>query len=735
MIPASNERPGKEGDPHAQPPPIPGHQLLRIIGRGSYGSIWLARSDLGVLRAIKVVHRSTFSNDRPFEREYIGLKLYEPVSREHPGLVDVLQVGCLEEEGLFYYVMELADDVDGKVEEETYRPRTMATTMASRGRIPAREVIEWGIAIAEGLEFLHANKLVHRDIKPSNVIFVGGVPKIADLGLVGVLGGRTSFVGTDGFFPPEGPGSSRADIYGLGKVLYEAATAKDRLDFPELPTRLGDATEDNLLLELNQVLLKACEVNPAKRFRSAGDMARALASIRQGKSFVALRRRQERMAMAGWGAVVLAAAVMVLVAFLGVRDWMESRPIDMTIPRRLHSATLLKDGRVLAAGGYTREFPSLWSRMRASIEGIVVEGSAVKWSKAKTLHETEVFDPETNRWSRRSSMKQPRYYHAAVPLGDGRVLVAGGFYFIRGKGEGWTASAEVFHPISNTWSDAGAMHQPRSALTATVLTNNWVLFAGGGVDHVGSPACDLYDPQTEKWTTVPDLMEARYCHTASLLPDGRVIVVGGTRDHANKDGVLASTEIFDPRTRSWTRGPSLREARCEHVAAVMLDGRVLVAGGHSGKWEGNKGLKSVEIYDPVKNQWSPGPSMEHARDGASIVPPTTNSPLAVIGGTDSTFNHRGDIEVFDERHLRWVIWGRPIDSKDPRKSFYDDKLGVFILSFMLQEPRASHTSTRLSDGRILVSGGGNKSGVLRSSEVLRIQPRPGRIFMEDDAGQ
>ena len=332
-------------------------------------------------------------------------------------------------------------------------------------------------------------------------------------------------------------------------------------------------------------------------------------------------------------------------------------------------------------------------------------------------------------------MGQPRYAHAAIGLGDGRVLVAGGFYFIRGKGEGWTASAEIYDPVKNTWTNAGALHQPRSALTATKLTNGWVLFAGGGVDHVGSNACDLYSPSTGEWMTVPSLKEARYYHTASLLRDGRVLVVGGTLNHADKTGILASTEIFDPATRTWTSGPPLQDARCDHRAAVMLDGKVLIVGGHSGKWEGNKPLKSVEIYDPVKNQWSFGPSLEHARDGGAIITPTATRPLLVIGGFDSTFSHRADIEVYDEQNPRWVIWGRATDAKDPRKSFYDDKSERFILPIMMREPRGSHATTQLDDGSILVSGGWNQRGVLRSTEVLTVQPRPGRIFMEDDAGQ
>jgi len=75
---------------------------------------------------------------------------------------------------------------------------------------------------------MHSAGLVHRDIKPSNIIFVNGKPKLADIGLVVSLGDARSFVGTEGYVPPEGPGTIHADIYSLGKVLYEISTGQGR---------------------------------------------------------------------------------------------------------------------------------------------------------------------------------------------------------------------------------------------------------------------------------------------------------------------------------------------------------------------------------------------------------------------------------------------------------------------------------------------------------------------------
>src|SRR5438094_2255726 len=91
-------------------PAIPDHELIRLIGRGSYGQVWLAKNAVGTLRAIKVVYRATFEKAEHFEREFKGLQKFEPISRSHEGFVDILQLGCNEEAGCFYYVMELADD-------------------------------------------------------------------------------------------------------------------------------------------------------------------------------------------------------------------------------------------------------------------------------------------------------------------------------------------------------------------------------------------------------------------------------------------------------------------------------------------------------------------------------------------------------------------------------------------------------------------------------------------------
>src|SRR5262245_12206258 len=149
---------------------IPEHELLSPIASGAYGQVWLARNRLGVYRAVKIVHRASFDHDRPFEREFAGIKAFEPISRSHEGLVDLLQVGRDDDAGYFYYVMELADDLNAEcnvqnAESQTrsaYTPRTLASEVKRRGRLPLDECIRIGLSLAEALAHLHGQGLVHR---------------------------------------------------------------------------------------------------------------------------------------------------------------------------------------------------------------------------------------------------------------------------------------------------------------------------------------------------------------------------------------------------------------------------------------------------------------------------------------------------------------------------------------------------------------------------------------------
>jgi serine/threonine protein kinase len=288
-------------------PRIPDHEILKRIGSGSYGDVWLAQSAAGKLRAVKVVWRSRFTSQRPYEREFKGICQFEPISRAHAGVIDILHIGQDEEAGCFFYVMELADAVESAATSTPaqFEPRTLASELRARGRMSLTEVLTLGVQLADALGHLHRHRLVHRDVKPSNVIFVGGLPKLADIGLVTGADQAKSFVGTEGFIPPEGPGSVQADLFGLGRLLYEAATGKDRCEFPDLPEDLDawDAAERNGLLELNEILARACAPRPSDRHANAAELAGDLNHLLAGQSirrfYGAERRLRHAMRILG----------------------------------------------------------------------------------------------------------------------------------------------------------------------------------------------------------------------------------------------------------------------------------------------------------------------------------------------------------------------------------------------------------------------------------------------------
>jgi serine/threonine protein kinase len=172
---------------------IPEHDLVRCISRGSYGEVWLAKNITGVYRAIKIVYRRNFEHERPYEREFSGMKKFEPVSRTHDGLVDILQLGRNDRAGYFYYIMELADDSSSLRDWDWYIPHTLGEALSKRGRLSFDECLQIGISLTTALAHLHQQGLVHRDIKPSNIIFVGGTPKLADVGLVTGLADARSY--------------------------------------------------------------------------------------------------------------------------------------------------------------------------------------------------------------------------------------------------------------------------------------------------------------------------------------------------------------------------------------------------------------------------------------------------------------------------------------------------------------------------------------------------------------
>jgi WD40 repeat protein len=316
--------------------------LLRPVGRGAYGEVWLARNIMGTPRAVKIIWRRQFESDRPYDREFAGIQGYEPVSRTSDGLMQVLHVGRNDTEGYFYYVMELADDAgqgsdgvmgdwsNGQVpnpqlssspllhHSNSYSPRTLRSEMERRGHLPIADCLRIALDLVAGLACLHRHGLVHRDVKPGNIIFVNGRAKLADIGLVSTRNEGRTFVGTEGYIPPEGPGSPAADLYALGMVLYEAATGQPPERFPQTPLKWFAEGAGSERLEFHEIALKAGEGSRERRYQNAGELQADLALLQSGQSLRRVRalqrraNRSRRLALAAVVALIVAVGAVLL---------------------------------------------------------------------------------------------------------------------------------------------------------------------------------------------------------------------------------------------------------------------------------------------------------------------------------------------------------------------------------------------------------------------------------------
>lgn len=314
---APSDSKGSQHPKHAEDlrPEVPDHEILRLIGRGAYGEVWLARSVTGAYRAVKVVWREDYDDEKLYVREFEGILHYEPVARGIPGVVHILHVGQNSgKHPYYYYVMELADDAYTgiHIEPKGYVPRTLQSDMNLYGHapMPLDYVLEVGSQLAHALDGMHSEELSHCDIKPSNIVFVHGRAKLADAGSVAPNTGH-SFAGTEGYIPPDGPGTPRADVYALAKVLYEMGTGKSCMDFPELPADVPEGASHRRWIEFNEIICSAAEPRIGKNgIISAQVLAERLDELRQyaPRHHALLKRRRRRFSLIGSGIAILALA-------------------------------------------------------------------------------------------------------------------------------------------------------------------------------------------------------------------------------------------------------------------------------------------------------------------------------------------------------------------------------------------------------------------------------------------
>jgi hypothetical protein len=288
--------------------------------------------------------------------------------------------------------------------------------------------------------------------------------------------------------------------------------------------------------------------------------------------------------------------------------------------RRSHTATLLKNNQVLLAGS----FP---------------------WSNTPLLLRAELYDPGTGVFMAKGTTKS-RSWHTATLLTDGNVLLAGA------EPPAYT-STEIFDATAGSFTDAAPLLAGRQGgHTATLLRNGKVLLVGGwGASTATGSAtltsAELFDPTAGTFTSTGALATGRHSHTASMLPDGRVLIVGGwsgsvTTGGAHTGKPVATAEVYNVATGTFSAAGSLANARFRHAAATLPDGKILIAGGSdsadpSTQTAEPRPLASVELYDPAAGSLSPGPSMTMPRVGPTATVLGSGKVL-LVGGNAAGLN-------------------------------------------------------------------------------------------------
>jgi hypothetical protein len=346
----------------------------------------------------------------------------------------------------------------------------------------------------------------------------------------------------------------------------------------------------------------------------------------------------------------------------------------MTSSRFVHTATLLPDGRVLAAGGRTSQ-------------------------GGPALSSAELYDPKTGTWAPTAPMSVDRFAHTATRLPDGRVLVAGGFSAgLTTNDQPNLDTAEIYDPATGTWSPTGSMGTRRALHLAILLRDGTVLVAGGRTCNGPPPtACnstfttataELYDPATGIWTPTGSLSISHHTAGITLLPDGRAFLPGGFPSA----GAGTVAEAYDPARRTWQVVASPLVDRARGGATPLPGGRVLVAGGFPN-------TDSAEIYDPATDRWTVADRMLSAGRFNPSFTALPNGRVLVAGGG----NGGASAEVYDPVADRWRSAGVMPVARGTSSSNSNSDQGI-ILSSSTERLEADPAVCGANCGKVLIFG-------------------------------
>jgi hypothetical protein len=276
----------------------------------------------------------------------------------------------------------------------------------------------------------------------------------------------------------------------------------------------------------------------------------------------------------------------------------------MSSARYAHTATLLGNKKVLVTGGYN--------------------GTAIA--------SADLYDASTGKFTATGNLGVARLYQTATLLRNGKVLIIGG-----SGTAGTLASAELYDPATGKFTGTGDMSAPRRMHSATLLKNGKVLVAGGqnGVNFQSS--AEIYDPATGLFTPANAMSVGRVQHVAALLPNGKVLVAGGFGGTSSSAIYHASAELYDPATNSFTLTTnSMSSARwLQHSSTLQLaGGKILITGGRNGG-AGSTMLSSADVYSPATGLFSATGTLLEPRQyhSATLL---LNGKVLIAGGMATT---------------------------------------------------------------------------------------------------
>jgi len=321
---------------------------------------------------------------------------------------------------------------------------------------------------------------------------------------------------------------------------------------------------------------------------------------------------------------------------------------------------------------------------------VLIAGGASGKADTSILASAEIFDSGSRTFAATGSMAAPSFDVGSVALLDGRVLLAGGYQQSGPGAIAPTSMAELYDPVSGTFARTGSMTVGRVHAAMVLLADGRVLVAGGlgQTGNVTSTvrSAEVYDPKTGAFSGTGDMTIAREAATAALLPDGRVLVAGGSVPvDSNNGSVTASAELYDPVSGTFTKTGSMASALEWRSAALLLDGTVLVAGGRG--LGDLAGTAAAETYDLATGSFSPTGPMATRRVAPNLVG-LVDGRVLVAGGP-------GAAELYD------------VDRRS------------FSTTGTMDAPRSGATATILPNGEVLFAGGVAGADPIASAELYR----------------